>query len=537
MNALAQQLKNYGFARFAAVFGLAAGLALALAFFGMNLGGGQNALLYSGLSAADASAAVERLDQANIPYELRDGGSAIYVPRTRVDEARVRVARDGAIGFGSVGYEIFDRSDSLGATSFVQNMNAKRALEGELARTIQSLEAVQSARVHLVLPERRLFERERQQPSASVIVASRGPLNAEQINVIRNLVASSVNGLAPTAVTLADQTGRLLAGASDETAAAAVFDERRQAFEERLRQRIMDIVEGVAGPGAVRVQVSADLDRQSITESSEIYDPDGRVIRSRETSEDMSREQDRSRTGRVSASENLPGQEAEAANGAPANESSRRNDTVNYEISRTTRTQVREAGAVQRLSVAVAVDGLLEPGADGALAWSPRPAEEMQRIEALVRSAMGFNAERGDSVEVSNVRFSRLDPMLGETAPSGFSFNRDDIMRAAEIAVMFVTAILVIFLVARPLARGAAAPAPAAAAAGGGAVSGPARAEALPGQESAGALPAPEDDGRRIDIAKIDGQVKASSVKKVAGVVGQHPDESMSILRTWMHEA
>ena len=172
MNGLLDQLRSLGPVRLIAIFGLAVGLAMALVFFSTNLGGGSQSLLYSSLSASDAAAASERLDEAGIPYEFRNGGSSIYVPRDQVDEARVRVASGGALGFGSVGYEIFDNGDALGTTSFVQNLNAKRALEGELARTIQSLDGVATARVHLVLPERRLFERESTPPSAVITIGT-----------------------------------------------------------------------------------------------------------------------------------------------------------------------------------------------------------------------------------------------------------------------------------------------------------------------------------------------------------------------------
>lgn len=544
------QIRAMGVVRLVGLFGMIIGLVMTLAFFGLNLGGGSQALLYSSLQPSDAAAASAQLDEAGIPYEFRNGGTAIYVPRGQVDEARVRVASGGALGFGSVGYEIFDESDALGATSFVQNMNAKRALEGELARTIQSLDVVTTARVHLVLPERRLFQRDTQTPTASIVIGTRGELTAAHAGIIRNVVASAVDGMSPSDITLADTSGRLLASPVEGGAlGAAAFDDRRSSFEEQMRRRVLDLVEGVVGTGAARVQVSAELNRESMTQNSQTFDPESRVVMSRQAEESTESDQERDNPNRVSASENLPGEDTATGDESVSSRSaSRTNETMNYEYNRTTATRVLEAGGVERLSVAVAVDGVLTTAEDGTVQWQERSAEEMAAIAALVQRAIGYDETRGDTVEVSNVQFARADPNLGTTAPSGFSFGKDDIMRVAEIAVMFITAILIIFMVARPLAKGAGGGAPALAAVGAGAgganaqsgahaVSGPDQKDALPPAPDRPrvSIPAPHDDG--IDISQIDGRVKASSVKKVAGIVDQHPEESMSILRSWMHEA
>jgi flagellar M-ring protein FliF len=554
VNSLMEQLRSIGAMRLIAIFGLSAGLAAALLYFSFNMGGGSQALLYAGLDPSDSASVSEALDTAGIPYEFRNGGASIYVARNQVDEARVRVASGGALNSGSVGYEIFDETDALGATSFVQNMNAKRALEGELARTIQSLDIITSARVHLVLPERRLFERDAAQPSASIVISSRGELTREHSGIIRNIVASAVDGLSARDITIADTTGRLLASPEEGDGLGSIaLESQRASIEEQYRRRILNLVEGVVGVGAARVQVSADLNRNSVTQSEERYDPEGSVLRSRTRSEETGREVDGAANA-VSASENLPGDEAAATDGPQSvNESSTSNDAQEFALSRTTTTRVTEAGDIERLSVAVAVDGSMEVAEDGTPTYVPRTEAEMAQITALVRSAMGFTQiedGRQDSLEVTNIRFSRADPNVGTPAASGFSLNKDDIMRAAEIGVMFLTALLVIFLVARPLAKGAASAAPAMAIAGAGgggpriesegahAAIADSSGQQLQQQSASGggaaAMPEYVDDG--IDIAKIDGQVKASSIKKVSGVVNSHPDESLSIIRTWMSE-
>ena len=329
-----------------------------------------------------------------------------------------------------------------------------------------------------------------------------------------------------------------------------MFDERRQAYEESVRQRILDVLEGVVGAGGARVQVSAELDRRSVTQSVESYDPDGQVIESRQTSEELTQDQE-GRDNRVSASENLPDDgEAQAADGPVQSSSRERNDeTINYLNSRTTRTEVIEAGSIERLSVAVAVDYAQSTNEEGVVTYQPRSAEEMENLRALVRSAMGYDETRDVPPIVEQMEFARVDTGLGTPAVSGFSLDKNDIMRAAEIGVLFITAILIIFLVARPLVRGAQGMAvPALATAGApasAAVAGPPAPSALPSSGAApAALPQPGASAasagpieEALDIAKIDGQVKASSVKKVAGIVEQHPEESISILRTWLHES
>lgn len=551
MNALFDQIRAFGVGRLAAIFGLAAGVAAALVYFSSAVGGGSQSLLQAGLDPAQAVAAGQLLDQANIPYEITEGGTAIYVARDQIDAARVRLASEGPIG-GSAGYELFDRQDSFGQTSFVQNLNAKRALEGELARTLQSLNYVRAARVHLNLPERRLFARDQASPTAAITISASGTLNSEQIRVIRNIVAGGA-GLEATNISIADDRGRLLAAATEEEGATSILmDERQSALEATLRRNILDLVEGVVGPGAARVQVTAELNRQSVTQSSQIFDPNGQVLTSRQRTSEESRDSEGGSSNAVSASENLPNAGSDTA-GAPQNASTREtsSETVNYDISTTTRTEVIEAGSINRLAVAVAVDGVVTMNEDGTTSWTARPQAEIDQIEALVRAAMGFvsNDARQDDLTVTQIEFARADPLLGSQAAGGFSFNKNDLLRGAEVLVMFVTALLVIFLVARPLVKGAgtaaAAPAGLALAAAGAA---PAHTldtanapTALPTADIPTALPgggAPATmENALIDIEKIDGQVKASSIKKVASLVEQHPEESISILRSWLHDS
>jgi flagellar M-ring protein FliF len=542
VTAFLQQLSRLGIGRLSLIFGLTAGVAVALILLLANPGGGSQALLYSGLEARDAASVAERLEGAGIAYELRDGGSAIYVPAAQVDQARLSVASGGALSFGSVGYEIFDENDGIGATSFVQNVNARRALEGELARSINAINAVSGARVHLVLPERRLFSREQQEPSASVVISVRGQLSSGQVTTISNLIATAVPGLSPNRITIADDQGRLLASPSDsDSFGGAAIEERRTGLEVALRQRILDVVEGVVGPGAARVVVTAQVNRESLTETRLEFDPNLQVEISRETQSEETSEP-AGRDGAVSASENQPGAEEQAERPGEMAVSRRSTNVRNFENSRTTSTRVVEAGELQRLAVSVVVDERAAPGEDGALVFEPRSAEEMERIRALVAAAAGMDVRAIDGerhvLEVAQMRFSRPDLTAGTPAPEGFRMERADIMRAAELAVIALMGLLIIFLVARPLVRGAVGGAPALPGPGAGAALPSQSAQAqIAAQPGAGrALLPDDDDEERIDVAHIDGQVKKSSVRKVASLVEQHPDETMSILRTWMHE-
>ncbi|MFO1018292.1 MAG: flagellar basal-body MS-ring/collar protein FliF [Hyphomonadaceae bacterium] len=534
MNGIADLLLKAGPARLFAALGItavAAALVFSLVF---RIGGEEKALLFGDVDIREAGEITQRLEQAEIPYELRGDGSSIFVPRSRVMEARMMISADGLLSRGSVGYEIFDSPDALGQTQFQQNINRLRALEGELARTIGSLDGIKSARVHLVLPERQLFAREAEQPSASIVLQlRRDELTAGQVRAIRNLVASATPGLTTSRVTIVDETGRLLAAAQTEDGAVAEgIDARQTATEERIRQTVTNIVEGIVGQGNARVQVTAEMDFNRVSETSERFDPEGRVVRSTSTTEESSTDGQQAQA--ATAGNNVPDANAGGSSGGSQSGSNSSQETVNYEISRTTRTEVSEGGRVRRLSVAVAVDGTMTPGENGAAGtYTPRSQEEMQRLTALVRSAVGFNQERGDTVEVVNTQFARITPEAAP-APGMFDFlGTLDVMRIVEIVAALIASLAFLFFVLRPLigslVRGGAAPAGALPAG---------VAPALPGPGgAAAALPMPEHQEAEIDIAQIQGRVRASSVKKVAEVVDQHPDESIQIIRGWLNNA
>src|SRR6476661_224659 len=340
----------------------------------------QMTTLFNELSLEDSSAIIKDLERQAIPYELRNDGAAIMVPKDKVTRLRMKLAEGGLPKGGGVGYEIFDKSDALGTTSFVQNINHLRALEGELARTIRAIDKIQAARVHLVLPERPLFAREIPEPSASIAVRVRGALEPQQIRAIRHLVASAVSGLKPQRVSIVDEAGQLLADGEGGDNENIVGDERRAAYEKRMRNEVEAIVSSVVGAGRARVQLSADFDYNKITQTSDKFDPEGRVLRSSQTREESSSTADNS--GQVTVNNELPGNQANASGPAARDQSKKSEETNNYEISRTTKTEVTEAGRVNRISVAVLVDGSYAKNDKGEMVYQERSKDQLDRIAA-----------------------------------------------------------------------------------------------------------------------------------------------------------
>jgi len=547
VNQLFNALQRYGIGRLAVMLGIGAGAAALIAAIVLNLGAQPMGLLYSNLDLREAGTITQALEQAGIKYQVKGDGSTIMVERDKVASARLMLAGKGLPTASSVGYEIFDNQSAMGQTDFVQQLNMKRATEGELARTIRSLDGVTEARVHLVMPRRQLFEDEAEQPSAAVTlgVGAREP-SADQVRSVQNLVAGAVPNLKPDRVVVIDQHGKTLSGGSDSGSASQVAQSQKQAIEERIRKTVKDMVEGVVGVGHARVQVTADVDLNQVTTQEEKFDPDGQVVRSEQTNEQNSKEQNANSGAVTSATANTPGS-TPGAGSENGNSSGQNESTTNYEISKTTRTEVQAPGAIKRLSVAVAVDGVTAPGAKGKPgAYAPRTADEMKRLDDLVKAAIGYSTDRGDVVSVVNVRFPHEDDQDGVTASNPLmGFDKNDIMRAVELGILGLVSIVILFFVVRPLVRGATTGGglPALVGGGGGGetvtrlvTTHDGQTHQVSGSGAPLALAAPEID-QKIDIAKIEGQVKASSVKRVAEFVDKHPDESVSILRTWLHES
>ena len=559
-------VKSLGAARMAAMAAVTLALIGFFSFVMLQMTSPQMVPLFTDLSVDDSGSIVKDLERQAIPYQLKNDGAIIMVPKDMVPRLRMKLAESGLPKGGGVGYEIFDKTDALGATTFVQNINHLRALEGELARTIRSIDRVQAARVHLVLPERPLFARDKVDASASIVLKVRGTLEPQQVRAVRHLVATAVNGLKPERVSVIDESGKLLAdGATpDNPLNGASADERKVAYENHVRNEVEAIVSSVVGPGRARVQINADFDVNRITQTSDKFDPDGRVLRSSQTREEQSATND-NRDGAVSVGAELPGAGRQAeGTGSKGDQNRKTEEIVNYEISRTTKTEVIEAGRVNRISAAVLVDGIYTKNDKGEMAYQPRPKEEIDRIAALVRSAIGFDAKRGDQVEVVNLRFAETTPSpINE--PTGWmsylQFTKDDIMRGAELGVMILLGLVVLLMVVRPLVRriitpdvfpgqavtpaavAAVSPETAAAAVAAGVsipgVHGSITSTGGPNVSIVGGDEAVAISNRTsamIDIAKVQGQVHAQSVQKVGELADKNPHEAVSIIRNWLHE-
>ncbi|GLQ56691.1 flagellar basal-body MS-ring/collar protein FliF [Devosia nitrariae] len=498
--------------------------------------------LYSELSIEDSSAIVAELQAQNIPYELRGTGDTILVPRDQITTLRMQLAGEGLPTRGQVGYEIFDDQNTLGATSFVQGINNVRALEGELARTITSLARIQAARVHLVLPERELFRRERKDPSASIVLTVRGELTAGEIRAVQHLVASAIEGLTPNRVAIVDGAGRLLAAGTGDDRNGVIAGEAAEltlAHENRLRTRLEDMLANVVGPGRARVEVTAELDMNRSTTTSEIFDPESQVVRSSQL-----REEANSATGpgsqQVSVADELPGASENAtADGATSEQGSTTEEVTNYEISRTTETAVTEAGGIKRLSVAVVVDGVYADNGNGVSTYQPRSNEDIERIATLVRSAIGYSETRGDTVEVINMQFAeRRDLEVGTSEPGLLDFTRDDLVRFAEMAVTLLIALALVLFIMRPLLKRVLAPEPQPLALPPGAELGHnhmagANGELLPEipEEPRDKTPAWVANARSM------GETQLQTLKTVGTLVEENPKQAALIVRGWLNDA
>uniref|UniRef100_B0SWE5 Flagellar M-ring protein n=1 Tax=Caulobacter sp. (strain K31) TaxID=366602 RepID=B0SWE5_CAUSK len=546
MDKFLSAIQRFGVGRLAALIGVAAGAIAVIAAVMMMMSKQPNELLLSNVDPKESAAATQALDTAGIKYETKSDGSTIYVARDKVNAARQLIFTKGLVTSGSVGYEIFDTGSALGQTDFVQQLNRQRALQGELERTIQGWDGVRAARVHLVMPKRQLFEEDAEQPTAAVTVSMAREPSPDMVRAVQNLVAGSVAGMKPDRVNVIDQHGKTLSAGNDESLAGKMAQDAKSATEARIAKTVKDMIDGVLGPGKARVNVTADLDLNRVTTQERKFDPDGQVIRSESTNAANNSETKNDDTGGVTSTQNIPGQ---TPNGfQPLGSKSDSNESVtNYEISESTKTTVQEPGAVRKVAVAVAIDGVAAPpGKDGKPgAYTPRSAEEIAQIEQLVKTAVGFDQTRGDQVSVVNVRFPQPeDQGLGKAGLLA-GFDKNDIMRFIELGVLAVVALLILLFAVRPFLKSLMTPPTPL----GLALNGPqvtrmvtlsdgSTQEVIVDQSGASmALAAPSDMDQRIDIAKIEGQVKASSVKRVAEFVEKHPDESVAILRTWLHES
>jgi len=420
-------------------------------------------VLFSNLSTEDAAAIVDKLKEQKVPYETSGGGGTILVPSAQVYDLRLLLAGMGLPHGGGVGFEIFDRS-TLGMSEFVQKLNYRRALQGELARTVAQMAGVEKVRVHLAIPERRLFSTEQDRARASVVVSlySGQVLGKSQVQGIVHLVASSVEGLQARDVTVVDGQGRILSStATDDPAGLTNTQlEYQQAVEKDIETRIQSMLERIVGANKAVVRVSSVVDFRKVETTEERYDPNGQVVRSEQRGQEKSSGVNGQTGGVPGVESNVPPGTEQESSPTSSTASQTKNETVNYEISRTVSRIVEPTGTIKKLSVAVLVDGTYETvkPAEGEKAgtgeatrkYIPRSADEMKRIEDIVKKAMGYSAERQDQVEVVNMQFGfgeESQPAGVESAPEP----QKPWMPYVRYAVGGLLFLLLLIFVVRPL--------------------------------------------------------------------------------------
>lgn len=543
MKGFIDSIRKLGMVRVVMLLGVTLGIMGAFAW--LEIQGptkGRMTLLASDLDTQSAQQIATDLTGRKIPYRLE--GGQMFVPDSDLATARSLLTADGMSGGAVTGYEIFDRGTDLAMTDFDQQVKLTRALEGELARTIVSVHGILHARVHIVLPRREPFSHDRQHAQASVMltVPGRQTLSTEAVQAVVDLVAAAVPGLRPQDVTVVDSNLHLLvqAGdAGDTRAKSASQEEIRQKLESRLALAVEMMLERSLGPGHVHAEASIRMNFDKVTETQEKYDPDGSVVRS--TQNVTSNNKTTEKTGPVSLQNNLPNADAGSA-GASGSQEGKQEETTNYEIGKTVRAIVRDQPQVERITLAVMVDGTDVVGADGKHTWTARSQPELDQIDKLVKSAIGFDEKRGDQLDVVSMPFvSTLE--TAETAPPAHPTKVNaDLVTFVQMIALGVVGFGIIILTARSIF--AALNKQTAGLSIGGVTVGAVAMDPTPtlaqqpgtalgiGHSPEGGQPGAEDEDATLN--NIQGQLRASSIRKVTQLVDRHPDTTLGILRGWI---
>lgn len=418
--------------------------------------------LFTNLTSEDAGEIVKKLKDAKTPYQITPDGKGVMVPSDRVHELRLSLASEGLPQGGGVGFEIFDRKN-FGMTEFVQKLNYQRALQGELARTISQISGVEQARVHLVIPEKSLFKEAEKPPTASIVLKLKGSrsLKDSEVQGIMHLVAASIEGMNSENVTVLDSKGKVLskggAAMADATAkATSAMQEMQRVYERNLEERLQTLLDPVVGGGKSVARVAATFDFKRVERVEEKFDPESIAVRSEQRTES------KSESGAKSLS--VPGVQtnlgrntaAGGAGGSEGSSDSRNDETLNYEVSRSTARIIEPVGALSKVSVAILVDGKYEAapvakdGKPAAPKYIPRSPEELQKIEALVKGAIGFSPERGDQLSIQNIPFQEPGDGAG-TAVSPQWWTNPFFLALAKNLVIGLGFVVLMLLVVKPL--------------------------------------------------------------------------------------
>jgi flagellar M-ring protein FliF len=533
MENLFQNLKGFGSIRYVALGFIGIVLLTVFSFLSLRLTSPVMSSLYNNLSPEDSASLVTELGGLGVRFEVQNGGAEILVESPQVLKVRMMLAERGLPRKGSlVGYEIFDKENALGTSNFVLNVNYIRALEGELSRTISSLMSIKNARVHLVIPKRDVFQKSTIEPSASVVLTLNNRLDVpkEEALAVRHLISSSVPGLKPSKVTIIDSSGKILAKAQTEQGVGGMSgsedsSEYKFTMEERYRHRITTILEQVVGVGKVDAQVNIDVSFDRIVSNSEEFNPDGQVARSTQTTEEIS-SANNGAAGQVTVENELTG--AAGSGGAGSENTQKTDEVTNYEISKTVTNKISEVGTVKRVSVAVLVDGKYTDGDQ--TTYAPRTDEELDQLRALVRSAIGFDVDRGDEVQIVNMQFSRdISGLVEQEGP--FDWLKRDLDSIIKTIVVGIVAILAIMLVIRPLVNKAFDISTA-----------DLEAEELKFSSTENAMGQSSvnipsniamDDGS-IDV--VQGKIDYAPARRINDLIDNNPEQTLNVIRAWLAE-
>lgn len=459
MNAIIELFKNMELPKLLAFFGSVLAVMIFFAFILLKYISPEMVPLYGNLEIEDSNKIITELEQRGLKYELRANGTQILVESDKALRLRMQLAQEGIPGKGSiVGYEIFDNSDSMTTSNFVQNIHLIRALEGELGRTIATFNKIKKARVHLVIPRKELFSKDLQKPSASIVLEMEGSetLTVEEANAISHLVATAIPSLNPDRVTIVDTRGKPLKIGDEELSADGTsFNSKNHAYrieyENRLKKTIENLLEKTVGVGGVEAQVSVEMNFDRTITNSEVFDPDGQVVRSTQTIQENDNSKEKGQNGDVSVNNNVPNGSIESGIDIVDNESQKTDETVNYEISKTVKNFISETGVVKKMSIAVLIDGRYSKDSSGVIKYTPRNNDEVEQIKKLVKSAVGFNESRKDSLEVVNMQFKNIsedlppEPTVIDTIKTQLQTRLYDIIKITIISIL-ATVVLLLFI-------------------------------------------------------------------------------------------
>jgi len=419
--------------------------------------------LYSGMNEKDSASIVEMLQKDRIPYKL-EGGGTVLVPADQVYNIRLKLAGQNMMPGNGSGYEIFDKSNEFGVSDFTQKVNLQRALQGELARTVEVLPQVSAARVHLVLPKESAFAERDRKASASVMLQLMGShrLPKQTVTAIQNLVAASVPELDKSAVTIVDSSGNLLSVNDKEqpSSEGQTMQEYQTSLERRLEERLTSMMEQVVGSGQAVVRVTTDINREHVEQNRQLYNPDEQVVRSQSVIEESRSSSDAMAQGVPGVASNTPGANQTLSDGTAASQSgasggeqaSRSETTRNYEISSTSEHRIIPFGSINKLSVAVVVGGSFKDDDAGNQTFVPRDATELKGLKALVERAVGYNEDRGDTVEIQSLPLIDISSPADSEALTSAE-NNSFYIEIARYGVAGLALILLGWFLLRPLSQ------------------------------------------------------------------------------------